>query len=329
MYGYLRHIRDGVTAEVEAALGRRKEVTDREIAGLTRRVVEKHHRLWVKADLLPTVPKNQPNVIMRKYGAIVDKAIADVFENLPVGKALGRRLREIAVILFAKSPGEVVYSGVSGVVVAGFGSEDIFPSLRSFTLEGVAGNRLKYEERDGQRTEITFRNAAAIVPFPQSEMVFTFMEGVQPSYQAAVEKDLSDIFREYPSVILDNIPKLSEKEKGSLKRRLQQVGGKLLEEYVKRLKGYRNTNYVEPVIDVVAILPKDELSAMAESLVNLTSFKRKVSMGTETVAGPIDVAVISTGDGFIWIKRKHYFAAELNPQFFANYFREVDGGKEG
>ncbi|MEA1869822.1 MAG: hypothetical protein U9N09_06735 [Euryarchaeota archaeon] len=51
-------------------------------------------------------------------------------------------------------------------------------------------------------------------------------------------------------------------------------------------------------------------------------------MDAETVAGPIDVAVISKGDGFIWIKRKHYFERELNPQFFANYYREVGNGEE-
>ena len=44
-------------------------------------------------------------------------------------------------------------------------------------------------------------------------------------------------------------------------------------------------------------------------------------MQAETVGGPIDVAVISKGDGFIWIKRKHYFEGDMNPQFFANYFR--------
>ena len=71
------------------------------------------------------------------------------------------------------------------------------------------------------------------------------------------------------------------------------------------------------------MLPKDELAAMAESLINLTSFKRKVSMEEETVGGPIDVAVISKGDGFIWIKRKHYFDRELNQQFFANYYKEI------
>ncbi|MFV9630695.1 MAG: hypothetical protein ACNYWM_06465 [Methanosarcinales archaeon] len=80
--------------------------------------------------------------------------------------------------------------------------------------------------------------------------------------------------------------------------------------------------YTDPVTSVVSMLPKDELAAMAEALVNLTFFKRKVSMETETVGGPIDVAVISKGDGFIWIKKKHYFKPELNPQFFANYYRE-------
>ena len=38
-----------------------------------------------------------------------------------------------------------------------------------------------------------------------------------------------------------------------------------------------------------------------------------------TVGGPIDVAVISKGDGFIWIDRKHYFEREKNEHFFDDY----------
>ena len=68
----------------------------------------------------------------------------------------------------------------------------------------------------------------------------------------------------------------------------------------------------------------DELAAMAESLVTLTSFKRRISMEKETVGGPVDVAVISKGDGFIWIKRKHYFDPRLNPGFIAKYYRGGD-----
>lgn len=64
---------------------------------------------------------------------------------------------------------------------------------------------------------------------------------------------------------------------------------------------------------------------MAETLINLTSFKRRISIGAETVGGPIDVAVITKGDGFVWIKRKHYFDKELNHSYFKNYFgRDLD-----
>jgi len=34
----------------------------------------------------------------------------------------------------------------------------------------------------------------------------------------------------------------------------------------------------------------------------------------------IDVAVISKGDGFVWIRRKHYFNQELNPHYMSKYF---------
>jgi hypothetical protein len=55
-------------------------------------------------------------------------------------------------------------------------------------------------------------------------------------------------------------------------------------------------------------------------------------MEVESVGGPIDVAVISKGDGFIWIKRKHYFKPEFNQSFMSNYLRaqrreEVGNGK--
>lgn len=64
-------------------------------------------------------------------------------------------------------------------------------------------------------------------------------------------------------------------------------------------------------------MPKPDLAAFAESLVTVTSMMRKASIGPETVGGPIDVAVISRHEGFIWVKRKHYFDTELNKGYMA------------
>jgi hypothetical protein len=63
------------------------------------------------------------------------------------------------------------------------------------------------------------------------------------------------------------------------------------------------------------------MAAMAESLVHITSLRRRISLNAETVGGPIDVALISKGDGLVWIKRKHYFDSELNPAFMQNYLK--------
>ena len=104
-------------------------------------------------------------------------------------------------------------------------------------------------------------------------------------------------------------------------KRLAQAGEELVKEFRKGIDDHKQERHVAPIISAVAVLPKDELAAMAESLVNLTSFKRRVTLESETVSGPIDVAVISKGDGFVWIKRKHYFKPEFNPHFIANYYK--------
>ncbi len=75
-------------------------------------------------------------------------------------------------------------------------------------------------------------------------------------------------------------------------------------------------------------MPREELALLAEALINLTALRRRASRDAETVGGPTDVAVITKGDGFIWIKRKHYFDAKCNPTFVANTLREPKTGEE-
>ena len=73
--------------------------------------------------------------------------------------------------------------------------------------------------------------------------------------------------------------------------------------------------YSYPILVNLTALPKNELINMCELLIRITSLKRKVSRGLTTVGGDIDVALISNGDGFIWVKRKQYFDIESNPHY--------------
>lgn len=115
---------------------------------------------------------------------------------------------------------------------------------------------------------------------------------------------------------------MREGDKKELLKNLRDIQATAVKELRDKLSQHKRTNFVDPVLDAVAALPKDELAAMAESLVSLTILKRRVSMTAETVGGAIDVALISKGDGLIWIRRKHYFDKNLNAQFLANYYKK-------
>jgi hypothetical protein len=78
---------------------------------------------------------------------------------------------------------------------------------------------------------------------------------------------------------------------------------------------------------MVDFMPKQELAFTAEAFVTLTSIKRKVSAQRETVGGPVDVAIITRNEGFVWIKRKHYFSTELNPGYSVRTFGPDKGGR--
>lgn len=211
----------------------------------------------------------------------------------------------------------------SGIVIAGFGTDEMLPGIASYQVEGVIDGKIKKVFVDKQSTIQNDKFFTSIVSFAQNEMVRLFFEGISPALSEFVLEYIESIFRQYPQSVAFEEFGVTEKVAMEIRKRLEMDGGDLFEVLKEGLDEFKKINNTNPILQMVEVLPKDELAAMAETLVNLTAFKRKISREMETVGGPIDVAVISKGDGFIWVKRKHYFKPELNQHFFSNYFREV------
>ena len=307
---------------VHTAVHEGGSVTKDQLKRIAREAIGVIHKDLKKHNKLLNIPEDYEQGLVTNYQETLDQAISLVFEKLPLGKQERQRLREIGVFLVSR---DIFPNNVSGVVIAGFGNRDRYPVLRSFDVDGVVGNTLKYRTTQEHRVNTT--ETAYIIPFAQQEMVYTFIEGINPSYNDLLRGYLEEMFEQYPRVLMESLSQTIIDPQPELLDVLQEQGRDMLEQLIKRSSEYRQKRLVNPIISIVALLPKDELAAMAESLVNLTSFKRRVSMETETVGGPIDVAVISKGDGFIWIKRKHYFDGKLNHHFFANYYNGSEGGR--
>jgi len=325
IYTYFNFIRGEILQKTDKVIREKKEIKHEDFKKIVEDTIEEYFNIWRKEKILPSIPKTHIDNIIEKYKEVIEKIINKIFEKIPISEDLSEKLTKMAGSLFAKTPDRLIPPDVSWVVVAGFGENDIFPSLQETLVEGVASNVLKY--KIVRKVKIDLDNNASIIPFAQREMVYTFMEGVAPDYEDEIKGYLFHLISKYPNIIIEGIRKLDKSEKNSLKKKLRSVSKKIFEQYVEKLDDYRQKTYVAPVLNVVSILPKDELASMAESLVNLTSFKKRVTMEIETVGGPTDVAIISKGDGFIWIKRKHYFDSSENPQYFRNHSWEIENEK--
>jgi hypothetical protein len=315
--GYFHFVLAQINEQVEKALALAPSVDEAQVATIADAVVAEQLADWEAAPRLGSFPAGFPGTIRRKYAAEIANLYSRTFQKLPLSARSRRSLLQIATMLPCRKK---FSDGASGVVIAGFGDKEVFPSIHYFLCEGLFLGRLKYATQDSATVDRD--SDAIIVPFAQREMVNNFIEGIDPLYQLALEAYIQELLSKYPEHVVAALPELGDDRRKQVASQLAQVAHTILGDFSGKMGQYRSENHVNPILKAVGVLPKDELAAMAESLVNLTSFKRRVSLQAETVGGPIDVAVISKGDGFIWIKRKHYFNRDLNQTFFANYYRE-------
>lgn len=207
---------------------------------------------------------------------------------------------------------EKTFGGETGFAIAGFGKQDIFPRLRAFQFSCAAFGLKKI--RQNESADISRERIAVIQPFAQRDVMDSFIFGKDPVYDLSMQKFIGNFFAEK-----ENQLRMSNPRKLKEATIVKSIGEELRTEFAQKMNDLAQESFVQPLMGVVASMPKEELATLAESLINLTSLKRKASRETETVGGPTDVAVISKGDGFIWIKRKHYFDPKFNPQFAVNY----------
>lgn len=288
-----------------------EELTDK----IASEVIEKAATHLENLDNIPHFSESFIKEKTVEFNPLFNNVIDHVFSGFNVTATIKNNLLKIAEYsLFKKT----FSSLVSGIVIAGFGEEEIFPSLHTYDIECVFGNQLKYCKNEDKSHEIG--NYPVIIPFAQGDMISTFLEGIDPNLQIFSIHALEGILQNYFEDIINEAKKSDSNKQpdfiNQINKHFNQTKQSLLEKYNQRMIEFGKEYHIKPILSTVSILPKDELAAMAEALVSLTSLKRRVTTDAETVGGPTDVALISKGDGFIWIKRKHYFSAELNRDFF-------------
>lgn len=219
---------------------------------------------------------------------------------------LGHRLRYCAPFMVL---------GNTGVVVAGYGEDQIYPAYEQYEVLGHVGDELCHQKTSTY--EVDRDGTAMIQPLAQTSMIDMFTDGFGSSLASIIgtqsRNAIGSVFERLAAAGIEVDPALAANITDSCHR-----------SFTNEWKAENWKRNFHPLLSVIQSLSIPEMAHLAESLLGLESLKERVTSPSESVGGPIDVAAITKTEGLVWIKRKHYFEPDLNLRYAARLSRSLD-----
>ena len=284
-----------------------------EVSNLDENTIEE----WLIKNQCPDVFDKYKNIIFNENGLLKDfnnciNNILPELLNSDKKTELHNLLRNIFIQI-------MVLENYTGVAIVGFESDKLFPSCTLFKIRYIYDDKFLFD--DIENDEVGGDKGVIFAPLAQTDVIELFLTSLDAENEEQLKMYFNNVLDGYNARLKDlvkseeSISDDDTKKVISILEKVQNKHSNFDERFDKFISGLKRNNR-NPILTSIMFLPKDELSNLAESLINITSLKRKVQDGLETVGGDVDVAIITKGDGFIWTKRKHYFKPELNPHYF-------------
>lgn len=272
---------------------------------------------WLIKNQCPDVFDKYKDIIFKENGLLKDfnnciNNILPELLNSDKKTELHNLLRNIFIQI-------MVLENYTGVAIVGFESDKLFPSCTLFKIRYIYDDKFLFD--DIENDEVGGDKGVIFAPLAQTDVIELFLTSLDAETEEQLKMYFNNVLNGYNNRLKDLIKSeesISDDDAEKVISLLDKVQNKhsdFDERFDEFILSIKQTNR-NPILTSIMFLPKDELSNLAESLINITSLKRKVQDGLETVGGDVDVAIITKGDGFIWTKRKHYFKPELNPHYF-------------
>lgn len=316
-----------ILRRIEMSISEGKEITDDRVHELCNMVLNEFFDRFQRLNKVLNI--NDSRLVLRKYEKKLEQVRNKVFNKLDLPTRLHKQIARIMIYGLAR---HFMANVSSGIVIAGFGHDEFIPEVKAYSIEGIL-----WVDRNGKKEELlkysflphqsTNNDSSHVIAYAQADMVQRFMNGVDNNYRYTEQRFIAGLCDDFINKTVNELRKYNDEEKEVIKKELTEYGNQIVHEFEQNMNKFIARYFSLPIVRAVGRLPKNELAIMAEALVHLTSLKRKISEEPETVAEPIDVAVITKGDGFVWVKRKHYFQADLNINYFMKRFKEFSNEK--
>lgn len=267
--------------------------------------------LHTVADSLYKLDRND---VVGIYGSTIKSRIVEAFKPHPLQSQSIEDLQETIIESLLRTASSIY---AAGVVVAGFGGNDPFPSVHAVEVDGRVAGKLKYTKIDS-KSIMTSAEGGQVTYFAQTDVIQRLLEGADPKFIDTTADFIEEAIKKAAEGIDKVIQprKLSKKRQADREKLIQEIADVIRQEYEDVTAENLKREFSRAFDAMIAMMPKPELIELAEALVSITAVERKATSDEGTVGGLIDVAFITKHEGFVWIKRKHYFEKDLNPTYF-------------
>ena len=142
------------------------------------------------------------------------------------------------------------------------------PKLQHIHLSGIISNSVRYAVRE--QVVITEDNTATISPLAQTDVMQTFLFGINDGFINALANEIPKQIQNIFQSIDDG--QFMEGKKKEVLGKLSSATPNIINQIVAKAQ----QEYLHPITQSVATLPIEELALLAESMINITSLRRKV-----------------------------------------------------
>lgn len=249
---------------------------------------------------LACFPQGFAETVRKNYSADMDEVIAYGFQPFGLGKVALGHLKEIAVNCVVK---DLFLEDVTGLVFAGFGTEERYPVVTTWFVSAIVGGIVKRAEASFDQIDGDTRSKIRV--FADSEVTNAFIRGIDFNLERRVYGALNMLMHALVDQVVAAFPSADPAVKEDIRRQFQTA---YIPQYFDVFRGiigdYQQHTYINPVLRVLEIASRTELAETARELVSLNVFKKRIMAQKQTVGGAIDVAIISREGGFQWHSRQ-------------------------
>lgn len=245
---------------------------------------------------LPCFPKDFGKKIAATYARQRDETIAYGFSQFGISKQAMQRLNDIAVYCVVK---DLFLEDVTGLVFAGFGSEERYPSVVTCYMSAIVDGIAKRSEPIVESIDGEIRSRIRV--FADSEVTNAFIRGIDFNLERRLYGGFRLLMHGLVDQVIGAVPTHDATTRENVRERFQrEFVPRYFEAFHRMIADYQQQVFINPILRVLEIAAGSELADTARELVSLNVFKKRITAQKQTVGGAIDVALISREGGFQW-----------------------------